>query len=437
MKTWIVIDDDVDNLKAVARGIRNQPACDADDEVLVLWAKAGGAKQDPFARMTKTITCAHIVVHLCTNRTEIVSKINEQANKHLLLLSDMNLEKIQCLDDYYSNTNELRTTIANLLSKKGDAVVCFYSSAAGASDVATEVGNGDRRICALGSKWLDGSRTTISLDDQVQELIAAAGEQWGRCHGNRLKMLWADPRTKDWFVNDECCVPHNASDIKDKAAYMKTICEVFSIPFPDGWFEGNCLNPFHEALKGMCGSFFWGRGVEPSQSVQPKYAYRLGSVVLIAALAFHEHHNELVLAPFTNFEWNTIRSGVAFSNSCDSSKVRLQGEALYEFFELIFKSDRHNGTLKAVEVAGNGNAVKLLLSWQTQNFRQKLAEELAPQVGELHKPGPQTMQGKWIPYCDGKPGAARAAFFKVLLAFAFEPGNIFGSDDAIYISASL
>ncbi len=442
MKTWVVIDDEVENLKAVVRGIRKQPACATGDEVFVLWAKTGGTTISPFAKLQSAILKDRITVLVCKDRSAIVKQIGDLSQKRVLLLSDMNLVGIQTFDSYLEATNELRLAIQNLLKSSASSVVCFYSSQAGAGDVASNIGNSDMRSRALG-KWLDKSRTSMSLDDQVRDLVAAASEHWNRCHGHRLEMLWNNPDQRDWFVGNSQPVPHLAAKISDAAEYKKAIDTVLGIDVPKAWVSEQHLSKFHEGLKGLCGAHFYGRELNPtSNGVKPDKGFRLGSVVILALLACHSTNPSSPdrCKPFDDFDWKELGADVNVSESEEKERVQLQAMALYDFFCQLFQIDpndgRQRGIVTSVGTISSKFGIKLTFSQNVDGLKREYIKHCIAESGKFTGERGNCEQGKWLRCPDKLATNTKSAFLTVLHSLALEPGHVFTRGKHLYITST-
>lgn len=435
MKTWIIIEDDSTILEMLIRRVRlSSTHCPTDDSVVALFANNDQTSASHFQEeeLSTFMSEQNIKFIPCETSTKIEGELKLLQDKPALILADMNLEGIHKHNNYKTPGNALRNLLSGWVQGGKDCVFCLYSSHSAKDEVVKIVGGKSIRAKAIG--WFDVAEDNAT---QADSLINEAGKHWQRCHENPLKGVWEDIRTKDWFANNHGPVPHESSDIK-LGEYRSAIESVFGLSFPDEWFTDDQLNGFHESLKAMCGAYFYGRIHTPSATIPARYTFRLGSIVLIAALAYancKREEQQTQDAPFRSFAWSTLCSSSKFTLSTSPERVRLQGQAIYEFFIQIFKSDKHSGQLRGVEVLPNGRTVKLVLSWDTKNLHNAICEELQTKCGELHRDGHPVEPGSWIHYCEGTPGTARSAYAKAHIAMAFEPGKLFGCADNVLISS--
>jgi hypothetical protein len=251
---------------------------------------------------------------------------------------------------------------------------------------------------------VEASNTDVSSEDAPSALVRAARELWVRNHRTSLERLWelSGQRLRSdgvielaWFNEEEphsgqrsSVVLHEPSDEElTSKAYQEAVAAALGWDLPESWVCAHghpnitSLRCLHLHLKHLCGAGYYGTG-------GTKYNLNVGSVLVIAMMAYHRSHR--TIEPFLEVlpSWDMFPElARPFLGKQSSQEARLTALSLFDLFKELSKSEPRRSAsgaasqLSFCEIQGGGAAFSLIFNWAGSGLYRSLSDLLRPVDG--------------------------------------------------------
>lgn len=337
----------------------------------------------------------------------IANTTDFQGDEACMLVSDLNMDDIALRSgnqdgNWLDPKGAVPLAIMSFLRNKSRYALFHSGMGITAETIASQVGSSSSRAFA--------SRNAFDSPYSADAAVGVADEIMRVLSKTPIENIWRHKDTKDWFGGAEL-IKHqfkNAESTSNWNAANKVIGNVFS--------ESAYTEPFHESLKTLAGCCFAG-----SYNVgSTRYPLRIGSVALIAFLAFHAVVSagdaEMNDGIDSEVFWMNMPKEIAmrdFLKTDDAAHNRRVAVALYWLFCRVLDNS-HSGRLESMEVMEDG--FRLNFSWKTEGLFNTLRSNY-----------PSALKvDSWTSEADefSKPENTTSAFLALERWLAFSPGCV-------------